>query len=61
MCLKKEDVDEYNLIVAKMSKHQQLNDQDKQFMFDHGLQKRFDAYNLLLDLKQRFYGSNVSS
>jgi hypothetical protein len=61
MCLKKEDLDEYNLIMAKMSKHQPLSEQDRLFMNDHGLSKRFDAYNLLLDIKQRFYGSNVSS
>ena len=61
MCIKREDIDEYNLIMKKMSKHQSLSESDKLFMQDHGLKDRYDAYNLLLELKERFYGSNVSS
>lgn len=61
MCLNREDIDEYNLIMNKMSKHQSLSESDKNFMQDHGLKQKYDAYNLLLELKERFYGSNVSS
>jgi hypothetical protein len=61
MCINQKDVQAYNLIMKKMSKHEQLSEQDKEFMVEHDLKQKYDAYNLLLDLKQRLYGSNVSS
>lgn len=61
MCIKTKDVNEYKLIMAKMSKHEQLSVSDKEFMHEHGLQQKYNSYVLLLNLKERFYGSNVSS
>lgn len=61
MCIKRKDINEYNLIMSKMTKHEKLTVSDKEFMIEHGLQQKYDSYVLLLDLKERFYGSNVSS
>jgi hypothetical protein len=61
MCIKRKDINEYNLIMSKMSKHEHLSNSDKEFMLEHGLKQKYDSYVLLLDLKERFYGSNVSS
>ena len=61
MCIQQDDIKAYNLILAKMIKHMPLSEQDKDFMYSHELKQKYDSYLILLQIKEKFYGSNVSS
>jgi len=65
MCIKQGDLKEYQNIMAKMSKLSPLSEKDKDFLYEHNLRQRYDAYKIVLetvsDLQEKLNRSNVSS
>jgi hypothetical protein len=51
--------------MAKMSKLSPLSEKDKDFLYEHNLRQRYDAYKIVLEtvstLQEKLNRSNVSS
>jgi indole-3-glycerol phosphate synthase len=61
MCINQRDLREYQVIMAKMSRLAPLSNQDKQFLYEHNLKQKYDAYVVVLSVVEQLNRSNVSS